>query len=76
MSPYMQEDVEWGAAISTHRFICTRNRHKITQAKMAGGSARFRYHLLGPCVVRSKMCKDLAIDGITFFENLKSAAGR
>ena len=27
-----QEDVEWDSVIWTRRFICTRNRHKITQA--------------------------------------------
>ena len=77
-----QEDVEWGTEISTHRFICTRNRHKITQASWGGGSARFRSGLPGPCVVRSNMCKDencrggreLTLNVITFFENSKSAA--
>ena len=31
-----QEDVEWVAVIWTHRFICTRNRRKITQASWPG----------------------------------------
>ena len=42
VTPWLQqEDVEWGAEISTHRFICTRNRHKITQASWPGGALDF-----------------------------------
>ena len=33
----MQEDVEWVAEISSHRFICTKNRHTITYASWPGG---------------------------------------
>ena len=55
-----QEDVEWGTEISTHRFICTRNRHKITQASWGRGALDFATVCRG-CAMSDRKCVRMKI---------------